>query len=158
MNITYVLKFLNNMHPCWKESCVWQYKFLPWDNNKITLHHDTPFLTKIMHFPNCQQPFDLVSIVNNVASNNNLLQFIFFVYFNTLSPCHLKLCLKNISNNTIHKLKLKILKTKFFNLEIFKEIQDDKFISRGWWTWLTYLHLQSIKLKSTQFLHPFGII
>jgi hypothetical protein len=34
-----------------------------------------------MHFPNCQQPFHLVSIVNNVASNNNLLQFIFFIYF-----------------------------------------------------------------------------
>jgi hypothetical protein len=50
------------------------------------------------------------------------------------------------------------LKTKFFNLEIFKEIQDDKFIARDWRTWLTYLHLQSIKLKTTQFLHPFGII
>jgi hypothetical protein len=78
------------------------------DNNRITLHYDTPFLTKIMYFPICQQPFDLVSIVNNVASNNNLLQFIFFIYFSTLSPCHLKLCLKNISNNTIFKLKLKI--------------------------------------------------
>ncbi len=50
------------------------------------------------------------------------------------------------------------LKTKFFNLKIFKEIQDDKFFTRDWQTWLTYLHLQSIKLKSTQFLHPFGII
>jgi hypothetical protein len=50
------------------------------------------------------------------------------------------------------------LKTKFFNLEIFKEIRDDKFITRHRQTWLTYMHLQSIKFKSTQFLHHFGII